>query len=63
MVAKSAKRRAGKQDGVKATRVGVWIAKTIRKMKLARWRVEDLHKYTVTRAAEEFRNIIHLFRD
>jgi hypothetical protein len=30
---------------------------------LARWRGEDLHKYTVTRAAEEFSNIIHLFRD
>jgi hypothetical protein len=47
----------------KMARLCVWIAKTIRKMKLARWRGEDLHKYTTTRAAEEFSNIIHLFRD
>ncbi len=26
-------------------------------------RIEDLHKYKATRAAEEFSNIIHLFRD
>jgi hypothetical protein len=52
-----------KTSGKTRWRLCVWIAKTIRKMKLARWRVEDLHKYTATRAAEEFSNIIHLFRD
>ncbi len=46
-----------KQDGASVC----WIAKTIRKMKLARWRGEDLHKYTVTRAAEEFSNIIYIY--
>ncbi len=65
MVAKSAKIYLCEWENKMAAvrRVCVWIAKTIRKMKLARWRGEDLHKYTVTRAAEEFSNIIHLFRD